>query len=378
MKNFLLKFLTLTFIVCTVLTVASACNKESERPQHIPVASWTKTQTHHYHACKINDCTEQFNYEKHTFDTNKKCIICEYTTTALIGTEISSTFYNIDGTNLFAKVPNNQTSFSFADTIEVANGASYKVYTDIGCKDADCIPSYTVNLSVKDNTYYILVSHEDTAPKVYTVTVRRRPMYEITFDTIGGTTIQSQMVEEDSFAIEPIEQTYRTGYTFIGWNYDFSTPITHPVSISAQWKINQYSLTIVYNNGQSDNILTQDYNSNIESIESPVRDGYVFTGWDKTMPSVMPAENTTVTAKWQAIFTTFDNTITGLTDYGKTLTEIAIPKNIDGFDILHIGAYAFYNNSSLSNIAIPNGVTSIGNYAFYECSSLTSVSITNR
>ena len=40
-----------------------------------------------------------------------------------------------------------------------------------------------------------------------------------------------------------------------------------------------------------------------------------------------------------------------------------------------IGRSAFYGCSSLTSIAIPEGVTSIGDYAFYDCSSLTSITI---
>ena len=42
-----------------------------------------------------------------------------------------------------------------------------------------------------------------------------------------------------------------------------------------------------------------------------------------------------------------------------------------------IGDRAFYGSTSLTNITIPDSVTSIGNYAFYECSSLSSVFIGN-
>ncbi len=42
-----------------------------------------------------------------------------------------------------------------------------------------------------------------------------------------------------------------------------------------------------------------------------------------------------------------------------------------------IGAYAFYNCSSLTSVTIPNSVTNIGEYAFYNCSGLTSITIPN-
>ena len=73
---------------------------------------------------------------------------------------------------------------------------------------------------------------------------------------------------------------------------------------------------------------------------------------------------------------TFDNgTITGLTEYGKTLTEIVIPKSIDEIVITSIGYRAFSNFTSLTSVTIENGVQSIGSAAFSGCSSLTTVII---
>ena len=51
-------------------------------------------------------------------------------------------------------------SFIGAETIEVAENATYRVFTDINCKEIDSIPSYTVNnLNIGNNTYYFLVSN---------------------------------------------------------------------------------------------------------------------------------------------------------------------------------------------------------------------------
>ena len=52
------------------------------------------------------------------------------------------------------------------------------------------------------------------------------------------------------------------------------------------------------------------------------------------------------------------------------LESITIPDSVTS-----IGDSAFYNCSSLTSIIIPNSVASIGNYAFYGCSSLTSFTI---
>ncbi|MBR1786859.1 MAG: leucine-rich repeat domain-containing protein, partial [Paludibacteraceae bacterium] len=55
---------------------------------------------------------------------------------------------------------------------------------------------------------------------------------------------------------------------------------------------------------------------------------------------------------------------------GNLVTNLSIP---DG--VTSIGEDAFYNCSSLTSVTIPDGVTSIGSDAFYYCTSLTSVTI---
>jgi len=59
-------------------------------------------------------------------------------------------------------------------------------------------------------------------------------------------------------------------------------------------------------------------------------------------------------------------------DENTEITELVIPD-----DVTSIGALAFYWCSGLSSVIIPNSVTSIGYSAFYGCSGLTSVTIPN-
>jgi len=59
-------------------------------------------------------------------------------------------------------------------------------------------------------------------------------------------------------------------------------------------------------------------------------------------------------------------------DEDTEITNLIIPNSVTS-----IGNYAFYNCSGLTSVTIPNSVTSIGRSAFENCSGLTSVTIPN-
>lgn len=69
-----------------------------------------------------------------------------------------------------------------------------------------------------------------------------------------------------------------------------------------------------------------------------------------------------------------DGDIRYLLGYVGTESEITLPMNCND-EAYAIYDYAFYGNTTLTGIAIPNSVTSIGSYAFNGCSSLTSIII---
>jgi len=60
-----------------------------------------------------------------------------------------------------------------------------------------------------------------------------------------------------------------------------------------------------------------------------------------------------------------------------TETEIKIPSNHWGLPVTAIATKAFYNNSTINKVVIPDSVTSIGEEAFEMCTKLTSVTIPN-
>ena len=125
--------------------------------------------------------------------------------------------------------------------------------------------------------------------------------YTITFDTNGGSEITPITQDYGTAIAAPADPT-REGYTFIGW--DKAIPTTMPaenMTITAKWKVNQYTITFDTNGGSEITPITQDYGTAIAAPADPTREGYTFIGWDKAIPTTMPAENMIITAKWRDI-----------------------------------------------------------------------------
>ena len=146
---------------------------------------------------------------------------------------------------------------------------------------------------------------------VTTLTVQwTAPTYAVTLHTNGGT-INNGNVTGYTYGVGaalPTDVT-RTGYTFKGW-YDNENLTSSPVTaISntetgnkeywAKWEINQYTVTFDTVGGSTVASITQDYSTAIAAPAAPTREGYTFIGWDKEIPSTMPAENLTITAQWR-------------------------------------------------------------------------------
>ena len=155
--------------------------------------------------------------------------------------------------------------------------------------------------------------------------------YTITFDTNGGSEI-APITQDYGTEITAPDNPTRKGYTFKGWDKKIpETMPAENITVKAQWEVNQYTITFDTNGGSEIAPITQDYGTEITAPDNPTRKGYTFKGWDKEIPKTMPAENMTVKAQWKInqYTITFDTNggseIAPITqDYG---TEITAPDN---------------------------------------------------
>ncbi len=71
-----------------------------------------------------------------------------------------------------------------------------------------------------------------------------------------------------------------------------------------------------------------------------------------------------------------DGTTCTITGIGTcTDTDIVIGEYIDGYKVTNIGEFAFFWNSDITSVSIPDSVTTIGSCAFRDCSGLTRIDV---
>ena len=138
--------------------------------------------------------------------------------------------------------------------------------------------------------------------------------HTVTFDSKGGSSVDSQEVNHGAKATEPTAPT-RTGYEFQGWYtsedatasvYDFDTEVTQDITLYAKWEetappvTDTYTLTIkyVYEDGEeAATTYTQQLNQDdTYKVESPKISGYVASM--TTVEGTMLAQNTDVTVTY--------------------------------------------------------------------------------
>ena len=226
--------------------------------------------------------------------------------------------------------------------IIVKNGSAFTAPASDGMtRPAGDTGSYFMWLDSNGNSY----APGDSVPADVTeLTVQwTAPTYTVTLHANGGT-INNGNVTEYTYGVGatlPTDVT-RTGYTFKGWYYNENltgSPVTAIGDTEtgnkeywAKWEINQYTVTVKPENGEADITITQDYGTPITAPADPTREGYTFIGWDREIPTTMPAEDMTVTAQWEInrYTITFDTAggseIAPITqDYGTNITSPADP-----------------------------------------------------
>ena len=144
-----------------------------------------------------------------------------------------------------------------------------------------------------------------------TLTASWAEAHTVTFNSDGGSEVQNQNVLNGDKAAEPSNPT-KTGYAFTGWfedgatdPFDFDTPITEGLTLTARWAINTYTVTFNSDGGSTVDNQTINHGSLATGPIDPTKAGFIFAGWfNGTVQfnfSTPVTSNLTLTARWTAV-----------------------------------------------------------------------------
>lgn len=136
--------------------------------------------------------------------------------------------------NGYIVVPYEQTTFDFNEEV-VLNAGVLRV--GVGLAGMNEISS-VAPVDVGENRYVVSASYNGTTFARYFITVKRLGKFNVSFNTNGGSAIAGQIIDENELATQPSVAPTKQGYTFVGYDFDFSTPIVRDITVNAIWAPN--------------------------------------------------------------------------------------------------------------------------------------------
>ena len=176
------------------------------------------------------------------------------------------------------EVENAIENLDFSKCIQVSENCTWQLFSD--AEATQPIDDIVIALVQGYNTFYVKVSDEYGNSNIYALQIRRQNQsFLVTFNTFGGTNIETQSIEEGKHVTKP-KDPVKDGYEFTGWNFDFNTPITEDTIITANYNLINYSISYNLNgganNGENPNVYTVIDNI---TLLSATKNGYTFEGW---------------------------------------------------------------------------------------------------
>lgn len=122
--------------------------------------------------------------------------------------------------------------------------------------------------------------------------------FTVTFNTDGGSLVNSQTVEKGNKVVKPTNPT-KVGYTFDCWTiglleFNFNTAINQNITLTARWTRNpepstpvvKHTVKFIDWDGRVIKTEVVEDGKDATAPTNPVRDGYTFTGWDKGLSNI--------------------------------------------------------------------------------------------
>lgn len=162
-----------------------------------------------------------------------------------------------------------------------------------------------------------------------------------------------------------LEKKY-DGFTALNYNTDVKIAADGSTIVEIKYDRNYYMLSLDLNGGYGVEPIYARYGAAI-TLGEPTKAGYTFTGWDKSVPTTMPANDVTLTAQWKVddradylVQYWLENANDNDYSYDSSVTKTAAPgtvitkvddKSYTGFKYDHTdGATVAADGSSVVNV----------------------------
>lgn len=449
----------------TIKYTCSTCNySKTETLEKLPhthkySSDWQTNSTQHWHECPKDG--DKSNIANHDYDNGfitkdptefdygeivYTCLVCEYKKSEQLpkliidrsGAELLSAegFTFVDNNGKIS-LSNATETYSFINQITVSDYATWTISTDI--YGINTIVTKTIPLAIGDNVVYLLITSGDgNNISLFTMTIRRHPIYTVSFNTGIETSVPNQYIEETYCASEP-DAIHRDGYTYT-WDHSFENPIMQETTIDAIWTPNidtKYKVEYYHQNLENDNfsLIASDtftgttdtiINANVKEYEHFTFNESISTlsenlnGDESTILKVYYDRNSYKVTIASTANVTINNPIDGYYKYGHTIpSTTATFNNYLGYEYLgwykngacvaehtipsfsvsdnieyvakdkvrnDISLFTFTSTTkeciitglldkTLTSVTLPNYTTQINNSIFTNCTNVTSIVI---
>ncbi len=191
--------------------------------------------------------------------------------------------------------------WAVAHTVTWADGFGGTVHTEI-VEDGQPAPPFEGVPGQREG--FVFDGWDSTPPEAVTedvtITALWKNVYTVTYVDGLGNTLHTDSVIAGQAAPAYTDEPSREGFSFKGWDKTLPETITEDITITAQWEALAVTHTVTYVDGLGNTLHTDtvtDGQAAPAYNDKPTREGYAFTGWDKTLPAAI-TEDITLTAQW--------------------------------------------------------------------------------
>ena len=133
--------------------------------------------------------------------------------------------------------------------------------------------------------------------------------FTVSFDSDGGTDVESQEVEPGEQAEEP-EDPEKENHEFLGWylknkKYNFKKAVESDITLKAKWEPIEYEVRFNSDGGTMLEPVSVVGGESLERPNDPTKENYTFVGWfldgEEYDFSTPVTEDVTLTAKWEEV-----------------------------------------------------------------------------